>query len=63
MRRLLEPFFLRLVADHLLREPENAVQRAGQVIEELSRSRAGAGAASDRSQTLIHPERSIVTPT
>ena len=41
MQRLLEPLFLRLAADHLLREPEDAVRRAGLVIEELSRSRAG----------------------
>lgn len=41
VQRLLEPLFLRLAADHLLREPEDAVRRAGLVIEELSRSRAG----------------------
>lgn len=41
LQRLLEPLFLRLAADHLLREPEDAVRRAGLVIEELVRSRAG----------------------
>ena len=41
VQRLLEPLFLRLAADHLLREPEDAVRRAGLVIEELTRSRAG----------------------
>lgn len=41
VQRLLEPLFLRLAADHLLREPDEAVRRAGLVIEELSRSRAG----------------------
>lgn len=41
VQRLLEPLFLRLAADHLLREPEDAVRRAGLVVEELVRSRAG----------------------
>lgn len=41
VQRLLEPLFLRLAADHLLREPDEAVRRAGLMIEELSRSRAG----------------------
>lgn len=41
VQRLLEPLFLRLLADHLLREPENAVGRAGLEVEELTRSRAG----------------------
>ena len=40
-QRLLEPLFLRLAEDHLLREPEGAVRRAGLVIEEATRSRLG----------------------
>jgi len=40
-QRLLEPLFLRLAEDHLLREPEIAVRRAGLVIEEATRSRLG----------------------
>ena len=41
VQRLLEPLFRRLAADHLLREPEDAVRRAGLVVEDLTRSRAG----------------------
>ena len=41
VQRLLEPAFLRLAADHLLREPETAVQAAGMQIEHLSRSKLG----------------------
>ena len=41
VQRLLERLFLRLSADHLLRGPDDAVRRAGPLIEELIRSRAG----------------------
>ena len=41
VQRLLEPLFLRLAEDHLLREPEDAVRRAGLVVEEAIRSRLG----------------------
>ena len=41
VQRLLEPTFLRLAADHLLREPEVAVRASGLEIEELTRSRLG----------------------
>lgn len=40
-QRLLEPLFLRLAEDHLLREPDLAVRRAGLVVEEATRSRLG----------------------
>lgn len=40
-KRLLEPLFLCLAEDHLLRQPEHAVGRAGLVIEDHSRSRLG----------------------
>ena len=40
-QRLLEPLFLRLAEDHLLREPGTAVRRAGLVVEEATRSRLG----------------------
>ena len=38
---LLEPVFLRLAADHLLRDPEAAVVAAGLEIEQSSRARLG----------------------
>lgn len=41
VQRLLEPAFLRLAADHLLREPEVAVRASGLEIEELTRSKLG----------------------
>lgn len=41
VQRLLDPLFVRLAGDHLLRRPERAVSAAGLVIEELARSRAG----------------------
>lgn len=41
IQRLLEPLFLRLAEDHLLREPEDAVRRAGLAVEEATRSRLG----------------------
>lgn len=41
VQRLLEPAFLHLAADHLLREPEVAVVASGLDIEELSRSKLG----------------------
>lgn len=41
VQRLLEPAFLRLAADHLLREPEASVQDAGLQIEHLDRSKLG----------------------
>ncbi|WP_236826469.1 MULTISPECIES: class I SAM-dependent methyltransferase [unclassified Blastococcus] len=41
VQRLLEPAFLRLAADHLLREPEVAVRAAGLEIEHLRRSKLG----------------------
>ena len=40
-QRLLEPLFLRLAEDHLLREPEDAVRRAGLAVEGATRSRLG----------------------
>lgn len=40
-QRLLEPLFLRLAEDHLLREPEDAVRRTGLAVEEATRSRLG----------------------
>jgi ubiquinone/menaquinone biosynthesis C-methylase UbiE len=41
VQRALEPLFLRLQADHLLREPERRVQDAGLEIEHLERSKLG----------------------
>lgn len=41
IQRLLEPAFLRLAADHLLREPDAAVRAVGLEIEELARSKLG----------------------
>lgn len=41
VQRLLDPALVRLQGDHLLRDPEIAVRRAGLVIEELTRSRWG----------------------
>jgi ubiquinone/menaquinone biosynthesis C-methylase UbiE len=41
IQRLLQPAFLRLAADHLLREPEAAVLAAGLEIEQSSRSKLG----------------------
>ena len=41
VQRLLEPAFLRLAADHLLREPEAAVMASGLDVEELTRSKLG----------------------
>ena len=41
VQRLLEPAFLRLAADHLLREPEAAVAASGLEVEELTRSKLG----------------------
>lgn len=41
VQRLLDPLLVRLLGDHLLREPEAAVRDAGLVIEELSSSRWG----------------------
>jgi ubiquinone/menaquinone biosynthesis C-methylase UbiE len=40
-QRLLQPAFLRLAADHLLREPDAAVRALGLEIEQLSRSKLG----------------------
>lgn len=40
-QELLEPLFLLLQRDHLLREPAEAVQSAGFVIDELQRSKLG----------------------
>jgi ubiquinone/menaquinone biosynthesis C-methylase UbiE len=40
-QRLLQPAFLRLAADHLLREPDAAVRASGLEIEQLSRSTLG----------------------
>ncbi|MGI8946864.1 MAG: hypothetical protein ACR2FV_02565 [Ornithinimicrobium sp.] len=41
MQRLLDPSLVRAQGDHLLRDPEIAVRRAGLIIEELTRSRWG----------------------
>lgn len=41
VQRLLDPLFVRLAADHLLRRPESAVASAGLVLDELSRSKLG----------------------
>jgi ubiquinone/menaquinone biosynthesis C-methylase UbiE len=41
VQRALEPLFLRLEADHLLREPERMVQEAGLDIEHCARSKLG----------------------
>jgi ubiquinone/menaquinone biosynthesis C-methylase UbiE len=41
VQRALEPLFLRLEADHLLREPERRVQEAGLNIEHCARSKLG----------------------
>lgn len=41
VQRLLDPALVRLQGDHLLRDPDIAVRRAGLVIEELTRSRWG----------------------
>lgn len=41
VQRLLNPLLIRLLGDHLLREPETAVRDAGLVIEESTRSRWG----------------------
>ena len=40
-QRLLNPLFVRVAADHLLRRPESAVRAAGLRIDELVRSRRG----------------------
>jgi ubiquinone/menaquinone biosynthesis C-methylase UbiE len=40
-QRLLEPLFVRLMCDHLLRAPEEDVAEVGFRIDELERSRAG----------------------
>ena len=40
-QRLLQPLLLRLEGDHLLREPERSVQRAGLEIDLLERSKLG----------------------
>lgn len=41
VQRLIDPLLVRLLGDHLLREPEAAVRDAGMVIDELSSSRWG----------------------
>lgn len=41
IQRLLDPLFVRLAADHLLRQPEQAVLAAGLAIDRLTRSKAG----------------------
>lgn len=41
VQRLLDPLFVRLAADHLLRRPESAVRDAGLIIDKLTRSRGG----------------------
>lgn len=41
IQRILDPLFVRLAEDHLLREPTDAVRRAGLVIESQNRSRLG----------------------
>jgi ubiquinone/menaquinone biosynthesis C-methylase UbiE len=41
VQRVLEPLFLRLEADHLLREPERRVAEAGLHIEQCERSKLG----------------------
>ncbi|WP_245159563.1 class I SAM-dependent methyltransferase [Blastococcus sp. CT_GayMR19] len=41
VQRLLDPLFVRLAADHLLRRPEAVVASAGLVIDELTRSKLG----------------------
>ena len=41
VQRALEPLFLRLEADHLLREPERRVQEAGLSVELCERSKLG----------------------
>ena len=41
VQRALEPLFMRIEADHLLREPERRVQEAGLEIEHLERSKLG----------------------
>jgi len=40
-QRLLEPIFLRLEGDHLLREPEKRVAQAGLRLEVAERSKLG----------------------
>lgn len=40
-QRALQPLFLRLEADHLLREPERRVQEAGLIVEHCERSKLG----------------------
>ena len=41
VQRALEPLFLRLEADHLLRQPELRVAEAGLAVEHLQRSKLG----------------------
>lgn len=41
VQRLLNPLLIRLLGDHLLREPETAVRDVGLIIEESTRSRWG----------------------
>ena len=41
IQRLLDPLFVRLAADHLLRQPEQAVVAAGLAIDRLTRAKAG----------------------
>lgn len=41
VQRVLDPLFVRLAADHLLRRPEVAVRAAGLSIDELHRSKRG----------------------
>jgi ubiquinone/menaquinone biosynthesis C-methylase UbiE len=41
MQRLLDPLFVRVMCDHLLREPLDAVRKAGFEVEKLERSRLG----------------------
>lgn len=41
VQRALEPLFVSLQADHLLREPERRVQQAGLLVEQCDRSKLG----------------------
>ncbi len=41
MQRILDPLFVRVEGDHLLREPVTSVARAGLVIDVDRRSRLG----------------------
>lgn len=41
VQRLLDPLAVRLAADHLLRDPQDAVRRAGLVVDQLQRSKLG----------------------